>query len=458
MGDVTGGLWPEAPVLAAWLLTFAVHSTALLGVLWLAGRWLTNLTDPVQEALVKFALVASLCSATLQVVLGAEPAAGHLATVVGANASTALPPAAVLPPAVLPPTVSPPDFAQLLLAGMNTGSPVESVAPPAMNWSAVLVGGAALAAVLGLLMGLRLRFGLWRILRRRRPVSSGPTVVELRKLQRLAGLRRRVRLSVCDALQTPIAFGILRPEICLPPRALRELDAEEHAGMLAHELAHVVRRDPLWLSATELLERLFPWQPMFRLARKRLRELAEYRCDAWAARLVGGLPLAGCLLKVAEWVARPQAPMRLVPGMAQQGSNLRGRIDRLLEGSNRERVGLHRLWLPPVCAALLLAMTTVLPGATWDRSSTAPEPVDGLQEPMPLVSLEEEHAALRAEVAALWSELPSAPDLELILLMDELDRRLSSFETRRARLLTLLAQIAGDKPGGEPTKETHPPR
>ncbi len=78
MGDVTGGLWPEAPVLAAWLLTFAVHSTVLLGVLWLSGRWLANLTDPVQEALVKFALVASLCSATLQVVLGAEPAAGHL--------------------------------------------------------------------------------------------------------------------------------------------------------------------------------------------------------------------------------------------------------------------------------------------------------------------------------------------------------------------------------------------
>ncbi len=33
MGDLTGGLWPEAPVLAAWLLTIAVHSTVLLGVL-----------------------------------------------------------------------------------------------------------------------------------------------------------------------------------------------------------------------------------------------------------------------------------------------------------------------------------------------------------------------------------------------------------------------------------------
>ena len=150
--------------------------------------------------------------------------------------------------------------------------------------------------------------------------------------------------------------------------------------------------------------------------------------------------------------------MRLVPCMAQQGSNLRGRIDRLLEGRASERPGLHRFWLPPVCAALLFAMTSVLPGATWNRSDREPDPIDMSREPMVLVSLEQEHAALRAEVAALWSELPPDPDPELISLVNELDRRLSSFEIRRARLLALLSQSAGEEAGREPTNKRHTPR
>ena len=75
MADLLG-----VPFLAAWLVPFALHSTALLGFVLLGGRVLRRLPDPVHDAVLKFALLASLVTATLQVALVPEPAAGHLAT------------------------------------------------------------------------------------------------------------------------------------------------------------------------------------------------------------------------------------------------------------------------------------------------------------------------------------------------------------------------------------------
>jgi hypothetical protein len=65
-----------------------------------------------------------------------------------------------------------------------------------------------------------------------------------------------VRSSVTPALAAPISFGILRAEVCVPERALTELAPDELRAMLAHELAHVVRRDPLWLALAGVLERV----------------------------------------------------------------------------------------------------------------------------------------------------------------------------------------------------------
>jgi Zn-dependent protease with chaperone function len=439
LGSLTAG--------AAWLVTFALHSTALLGALWLAGKWLARLPDPVRESLVKFALVAPLLSATLQVALVAEPAAGHLATV---TARTPAPP----PPG---PAVELSALEALLLAGMVPTENPAVVEPPGPTslWGWLVVSAAGLAATLGLLSGLRLRFGLWRILRRRRPVISGPLASELSDVQRLAGLRRRVRLSTCDTLPTPIALGILRPEICLPTRVLSELDPEQRAGMLAHELAHIARWDPLWLCAVGFLERLFYWQPLYRMGRKRLRELAEYRSDAWAARLTGGLPLARCLVVVADWVVRPSSPVRLVPCMAQGGSNLKGRIDRLLEGGSRIGLGLHALWIPPVFAGLLLAMTSALPGATWNRGAEQrpdrAEPVavaeSGTLAEL-LTLLDGERQSLADEVEALRGELPAEIDEELTALMAELDRRLTSLDRHQNQLMKWLMEwTGGESPG-----------
>ena len=151
-------------------------------------------------------------------------------------------------------------------------------------------------------------------------------------MTRSAGWRRRVRLSRSDRLPAPIAFGILRPEICVPSRVLHGLNEAQQDCVLAHELAHLVRRDPAWLALLHLVERVLFVQPLNHVAVRRLREVAEYCCDAWAVERTGDrLTLARCLTEVAGWFgpSRP-APVR-VTAMAGSPSSLARRVGRLLD-------------------------------------------------------------------------------------------------------------------------------
>ena len=84
--------------------------------------------------------------------------------------------------------------------------------------------------------------------------------------------------------------------IVLPERFFEELDPEQQRAALAHELAHVARRDPEWRIAVEILERVLFFQPLNRLARARLCDSAEFLCDEWAVQQTQSpLALARCL-------------------------------------------------------------------------------------------------------------------------------------------------------------------
>src|SRR5205085_6932405 len=80
----------------------------------------------------------------------------------------------------------------------------------------------------------------------RRTVSDGPLAATLAELQRTTGYRRRVQLTMARTISSPVALGL--SEICVPELALSDLGTEQQRSMLAHELAHLARRDSLWRS------------------------------------------------------------------------------------------------------------------------------------------------------------------------------------------------------------------
>src|SRR3989442_4691319 len=154
-------------------------------------------------------------------------------------------------------------------------------------------------------------------------------------------------------ISSRVALGLW--EIWVPELALSDLGAEQQRSMLAHELAHLARRDSLWLAGASLMERCFFFQPLNRLARRELETTAEYLSDEWATRKTGSaVALAKCLATVAEWIQA--SPLGVpVAGLAERRSFLVARISRLLEGRQPSSPASRRGWA--AAAALGVAVT-----------------------------------------------------------------------------------------------------
>jgi len=100
-------------------------------------------------------------------------------------------------------------------------------------------------------------------------------------------LKRCPPVRVVDAPVPPLVWSLgVKPLILLPSGLLRDLDAPQRDAVIAHELAHVRRRDDLvrWLEIVALVA--FWWNPAAWLARRKLREAEEECCDAWVVCLL----------------------------------------------------------------------------------------------------------------------------------------------------------------------------
>jgi beta-lactamase regulating signal transducer with metallopeptidase domain len=193
-----------------------------------------------------------------------------------------------------------------------------------------VIGASSLAALLA----------SWTCLRRcmlgREVLRDGPLLARFERLRERTRVRACVRLSVSSRIAAPFSTGLLRPEVCVPRAALTELTGAQQDALLAHELAHLVRRDPAWFGIGFLIEKLFFFQPLNRLARRQLSELAEVACDDWAVRWTGArLALASCLTEVAGWVIGEKPRLVTPPGLAGHRSRLAQRVQRLLDDPPR---------------------------------------------------------------------------------------------------------------------------
>ena len=351
---MTGTL--SATVLA-WLLTYAIHSTVLLSLAWLLVR-VRRWSPAATELLWKSALLGGILTASVQLWLDVRPTG----TLMLAPQAAAAPATRVAPierdaergrrEAVFTPTP----------AATSVERPGRVIT---MSKSLALILAWGLVALFLGLNYVARRLILVGRLGDRREVPDGQLVDMLAQLAHDAGLRSTPRLTCTSRISSPVAFGI--GEICVPETALTDLDIEQQRSLLAHELAHLARRDPVWLVVASLIERVFWIQPLNRVANRQIATSVEFLCDDWAVRRTGsGVPLARCLAQVAEWIQA--SPLGVpVAGMAEERSLLVSRVSRLVEGvrpSTRSRRG-----LAIAAVAVLVATILVAPGVSGKTRS-----------------------------------------------------------------------------------------
>jgi len=344
-----------AEPVAFWLVTWLQHSTLLYGCAWLIDRLRLFRAPAARELMWRAAMLGALLTATVQWAGLVEPVSlGRRFT---APASPALSAAA---PAADPVTGAGDRFAPAPAAspagsaGRSALGRLRDVLPE--RWASALLLLWLVGAGFTLLRLLVLGRVAGRELGDRVP-AEGALAAEFAGL--CAALRvRRPALSVAPALAGPISLP--NGEITVPPWAIASLDARQRRALFAHELAHVVRRDPQWLVFALGLQALLWLQPLHTLARRRLAALAELQADAWAARAIDDpRAIAECLAECAERLT--ESRVALFGSALTHDSLLVERVDRLLDGIAM-RAQTASWMVQGGLLAALVAAAYVLPG------------------------------------------------------------------------------------------------
>lgn len=143
------------------------------------------------------------------------------------------------------------------------------------------------AASLLLIMSVRhQRFSNW--MRRRTPTNDPHLLAILEASKIVMRWRGEVRLLIVPLLATPAIFGWRQPQLLIPERLVKILNAHELKLVILHELAHVKRGDVL-LNWIMICVRAAHWfNPLVWLAMRRLRSDRELVCDEMVMTQLAG--------------------------------------------------------------------------------------------------------------------------------------------------------------------------
>lgn len=370
-------------LLGSLAVTYLIHSTILIGGVWALLKLLKPKPAQLRENLLRVALLGSVVTVTLQLFVplpfwGTEWSLYHhrestraalresVTTGIRITAGDPLPyqPSSEAPaptsPAPSSTTKSSPAPVPEPAADSKDASPT---ATPPSNWAPWEM--IAWLWIAGCAVGLlRLLVQFWRLSRLRSQSTLAPNSAQpaIERLAKEMGYGRSVTCRLSRLVSTPIAFGFRRQWIVFPTDLYHRLPAEQIDAVLAHELAHLIRRDSWWNLLAQTICLLFFFQPLHFWVRRQLRQEAEFLADQHAARVLpDSSALAACLVSFGEWfLKKPASVSPLASGMAAYRSLLAKRIETLVNANHTQ----PNRWVARVCATLTaLALGTIIFGA-----------------------------------------------------------------------------------------------
>jgi len=200
-----------------------------------------------------------------------------------------------------------------------------------LAWAAVAT--ALLARRLGGVIAVR------RLLREASPpLGYGDLVPVVERLTGRLGLRRSPELLLLPRCPGgAFTARVRRPVVVVDPAVVDELDQRELEGLLAHELAHIRRRDNLLAGATGLVRDVLFFLPPVHLASRWLHREREESADELASEVTTRpAALASSILKVWEHSVATRRPVACAAGptrraVAGGGAVVGARVERLLD-------------------------------------------------------------------------------------------------------------------------------
>jgi hypothetical protein len=297
----------------------------------------------------------------------------------------------------------------------------ERAEAPARTWEVVpraLVRAYAVCAVLALGWWLLGHAALWWSVRDR---ASVPPVLEALFAEMTAG-GPRPRLVVSRRARVPFSYGALRPTLVMPARFAWEAPEGVLRWVLAHELAHLGRRDAVGGTLFGLGQGLFFFLPWFWWLRREVRLCQEYLADEAAAGAGGAR--ADYAEFLVSWLAAPALPSGAT-GVSGRPSELFRRVSMLLQGKSPLESRCPRAWSLRAAGGLLglavLAAGVSPVGRAEEprpREEDRKAPAKDVEKPAPKPGPgkdAEKPAPKKEEKAGRRPDVPALPDIDDLL-------------------------------------------
>ena len=274
-------------------------------------------------------------------------------------------------------------------ATMRTATPPVPAGETLPSWRARLEAGlprVAFGWALGvLLLSLRHTGGWWRVQALRGGgVPGSPEIGEIfgDVCRRYGVNTRAVRLLESAAAGVPMLTGLVRPVVLLPARAVTGLSAAQLEAVLAHELAHLVRKDAWTNLALVAVETVFFYHPAVWWIGRRAREEREIAADDLALSVCKDRrEYAGALAQLAEFAQDAPVFALAATGSGGPGSLLH-RIRRIVQPSAASAPSTPGAWglvLPVVLMAAALGLVQIAPGQADEPPMVSPTSIPAAQ-------------------------------------------------------------------------------
>ena len=202
---------------------------------------------------------------------------------------------------------------------------------------------------------VRLASGLWKTSRMQREAQALPVSAELAYNRIQSKSTHPIHVAVSSLVTGPVTMGILRRVLLLPPGFLSRVTEADLDAVLAHELAHMERRDFAKNLFYGFISLPIAYHPALWLTTARLAESREMVCDETAASSITGRDsYARALLRLASMLTEPM-PIRTLHAIGIFDANI---FERRIMSLTQKRIAVssaRRIAIVFVCACVALA-------------------------------------------------------------------------------------------------------
>lgn len=182
----------------------------------------------------------------------------------------------------------------------------------------------------------------------------------LNKWQRQFHIKRKVQLFTSAKFLSPFTFGLIRPKIYIPQNFLEQNNLEHLESILAHEMAHIKRRDHLWLKIQYLIQILYFFHPVVWYVNRKINLARECLCDrlVLSNQEISSLCYGKSMINVLKLNLTGTEALLMLPGFGSHKDALKYRINNINGGTTMKHTQFIILY-----ASLFILGCLILPMA-----------------------------------------------------------------------------------------------